>query len=356
MIVKLIDKTLRVMMKHFQKIFLSMSIAFFNSAITMEQAEVNALAAQMKHIDKAELHVHLGGAWPLHYIKSIAEPVQFEQVQDFIGKIEKGIEYKAAFGIFELLSKIVNTSKKVEEGVIALCQNLAADGVVYAEIRTGLKDLGSGLDGYMQTIKDALEKGCQNTRLKAGILLSLRRDTSAIMAHEVVTLAKKYYPHTVFGIDVSGISVQGNGDGIFDALKYAKELGLPITLHIGESAQETAEQQMKELQAIRPSRVGHCVHLCSEAWLWVKEHKTPIELCPTSAVRVMIKTYKDHPGLALLKQGYPVAICTDDPLIFNVSLSDECARVAQLQNLTIHDIKELQQKTMSYAFFNKITP
>ena len=37
----------------------------------------------------------------------------------------------------------------------------------------------------------------------------------------------------------------------------------------------------------------------------------------------MVREAAEHPGMGLLREDYPVAICTDDPLIFNTTLSRE---------------------------------
>ncbi len=308
-------------------------------------------AMEMKSIDKVELHLHLGGSWPLAYLKEVAEPAQCVQLTHLLDQIEQGVEYKNAFKVFDLLSKMVNTDKKVEDGVAALCKELAEDGVVYAEIRTGLKDLGSGHEGYLKAVLRGIERGCYQTRLQATVLLSLRRDTPAQVALQTVDLISKYCQQGVTGLDISGISVQGDGSSIVPAIKRAQELDIPITLHIGESPEEAAVQQMKELEMIRPARVGHCVHLCPEAKNWIEMRKIPIELCLTSALKVMmISELHEHPALKLLKQGHPVIICTDDPLIFRTSLSHECAQVAQIGGLTMNTMIRLQEKAYSYRF------
>ncbi len=336
------------------------SIGFSAAMSGMEDAVDNAVTDvlgdevdAMKAIKKIELHLHLGGAWPLDYLREIATPEQYEKLVAFLERFKGGMDYHECFQIFSLVGKIVDTDQKVEDGVVALCRALSADNVAYAEFRTGLKDLGSGLEGYLQAVLRGIERA--QVPLKVGILLSLRRDSSAGLAGQTVELVKKYRHHGVVGIDLSGDSVQGDGEAVFESLVQARECDIPVALHLGESPKESAEQQMKELQKINPSRIGHGVHLCQDAIDWIRERRTPVELCLRSAVLVgMIKDAAQHPALQLLRDGHPVIICTDDPLIFDTTLSQECAAVARLCELTVEDVARLQKQAKHYAFGQKI--
>ncbi len=335
-------------MKQFKKAFAIIGIYFFYlSCPLLAIVHSESSLMKLKKIDKVELHLHLGGSWPLEYLKEIAAPKQIEQLSKMLDQIDGGMDYQEAFQIFDLISKIVNTDKKVEDGVAALCKSLADDGVIYAEIRTGLKNLGSGLEGYLSAVLRGIERGCASTNLNADVVLSVRRDTSLQTVLQTIDLIKKYRDNGVVGLDVSGISIQGNGDTIFQGIDRIQETNIPITLHIGESQLETAEQQMKELQILKPTRVGHCVHLCTQAQEWIKERKIPVEMCLTSAVKVgMIANYDQHPALELLTEGHPVVICTDDPLIFRTTLSQECAKVVEIMNISVDAMMQLQEKAL----------
>jgi adenosine deaminase len=316
--------------------------------------QFNQCSEQMKNMQKSELHLHLGGAWPLEYLKEISQPQEFADLSLMLNQIQAGsVDYHTAFRVFSLISKIMHSDERVEDGVAALCKDLLRDNVVYAEFRTGLKDLGSGLEGYLAAVLRGIQRGTYETPLRVGVILSVRRDTHHFTAEETIDLALKYRNKGVVGIDVSGDSTQGDGKQIFSALIRAKENNLPITLHIGESKEETAAQQMMELFTIQPERIGHGVHLCEEGNRWIKEKKILVELCLTSAFKAgMISNESEHPALKLLLQGHPVAICTDDPLVFNTTLSEEYTRVAQLTGLSPEEIEELQKHIHIYNFFH----
>jgi adenosine deaminase len=317
-----------------------------------DQKELAALTKQIQKIDKVELHLHLGGSWPLSYLETIADPDDLLALTNLLSDIRQGMNYHEIFKVFGIVGKIVNTDKKVEEGVVALCENLAKDQITYVEIRTGLKDLESGLEGYLKSVLRGIQTAGQSMNIQVGFILSVRRNTPIDIVKETVELALKYRDQGIVGLDLSGDSTIGEGFSVQNELILAKEYGFPITLHIGESPKESKEQQLYELEKLSPERLGHGVHLCDEAIHWLKTHgEIPLEMCLSSAVMAgMISEHHLHPGLQLLMDGHPVVICTDDPLIFQISLSEECARTAQLTGKSVRDIVELQQQAKLHAF------
>jgi adenosine deaminase len=329
--------------------FLFLSTVLFSTLLGNPQLE--PLTEQMKNINKSEQHLHIGGSWPLSFLKEVATPEEYAALTGMIDQIQEGLDYHAAFQVFVLIGKIMNTEERIENGVAALCADLIRDQVTYAEFRTGLKNLGNGFEGYLESVLRGIEKGTAGTHLKVGLILSLRRDTTPKDAYKTIDLANAYAQKGVVGIDVSGDSTVGDVKNILPPLIYAKNLGLPITLHIGESKKESAELQMMELQTLQPQRIGHGVHLCIEAVEWIKSNQVLVEMCLTSALKTgMISEMSEHPALKLLLEGHPVSICTDDPLIFNTTLSQEYAYVGLITGLSPEAIEALQKETEKYHF------
>ncbi len=315
-------------------------------------AHLNELYEEAKPLAKSELHLHIGGSWPLNYLEKIAEPDQFLDLCHMLKKIQnREASYHEAFRAFTLVEKIVDSEEKVEKGVVALCEDLIQDNVVYAEFRTGIKDLGSGLEEYLQAVLKGIQKGTKDSSLQVGLVLSLRRNSSSFIAAETLRLTLKYRDQGIVGLDLSGDSTLGEGENIFPVFLKAKEQNFPITLHIGESPKEKAEQQILELTTLHPERIGHGVHLCDEAKQWIKDKQIPVELCLTSAIQAaMILNENEHPALQLLMNGHPVAICTDDPLIFNTNLSTEYARVASVTGLSVEELHRAQDMLLQHRF------
>jgi len=220
---------------------------------------------------------------------------------------------------------------------------LSPNQVTYAEIRTGLKNLGHGYEAYLNAVLD----GIKQSTFRAALLLSLQRNSSPEIAKLTVDLALKYRTSGVVGIDISGDSSIGQIERIIPELLRAKEGGLSIVLHMGESPNEI--DQLSLLETLHPNRIGHGVHLSEEARKWMKQHRTPLEICLTSSVLVqMIDRPDSHPGISYFQQGYPIVLCTDDPLLFSTTLSQEFLIAHQL-GFSLDELTQIAQNSFLYA-------
>lgn len=319
------------------------------SALMKTQKYINSLK-EIKRMPKTELHAHLGGAVPLEFLQKHCTGSAYDELLQQIERIKTGEDYSKAFNVFDLIGKILNTNERIEEAAYLFCQAQAADFVTLTEVRTGLKDLGTGFEGYLQAVLSGLKRGQKDFHVKVNLVLSLRRNTSAKDAQETVDLAIKYRNQGITGIDISGESTKGDCSTIFESIDLAKANGFPITLHIGEQSSENPEQQLKELSRIEPQRIGHAVHLCSQAKQWVDEKRPVIEACIKSALSVkMITSPAEHPAFDMLKKGHQVVFCTDDSTLFG-DHSSELAVAACLLDLPLTRIQAMQHEAQKYAF------
>lgn len=301
-------------------------------------------------IPKTELHIHLGGAIPLPYLLSIATPEQAATLQERLNWVQQRVPYRDVFSVFSCVSQIINTEEKLQNGTIALCRDLEADGVFYAEIRTSLKDLGHGYEAYLTSVLNGINQA-NSDQFIGKLILSLHRSSTPEMARTTIDLAIKYQTQGIVGIDISGDSTMGEIQNIINELIRAKEHGLFITLHIGEHPDETNQLQL--LQILQPERIGHAVHLTPEATEWIRQNRTPIELCLSSSYLCrFIENYHDHPALSLMREGHPITICTDDPLIFNTSPSKELSLFYDIAEITTEETVEIIEKSINFTFYD----
>jgi adenosine deaminase len=74
----------------------------------------------------------------------------------------------------------------------------------------------------------------------------------------------------------------------------------------------------------------------------LRERQVPLEVCPTSNVCLGVAPSLDeHPLPRLLDEGLYVTINSDDPPMFNTTLTDEYLRAAQILGCDIKTIEEL---------------
>lgn len=301
-----------------------------------------------KEMAKAELHLHLGGSYPLSFILENADDEQKKKMLECLDKIAHKVDYKDCFEIFGIISKIVNTNEKVQLGTYSLCRELQKDGVTHAEIRTGLKDLGSGFENYLLSVLSGMKKA-QASDFKSTLLLSVQRTSSPEAIASTIDLALKYRDWGVVGIDLSGDATVGKIEHLIPELMRAKANGLSLTVHLGEFKNDSDQELI--IEKLKPNRIGHGVHLSQKALHWALDNKIPVEVCITSSVLVsMIDNYTNCPWLAYALQGHPIILCTDDPLIFQITLSQEYQKLHNLKLFSKKQLKKIAADSFKYAF------
>lgn len=290
----------------------------------------------------------------MSYLESVGDPADVEALKTFLDQMSRkdSTDYHVCFQAFSLVGKIMNSLERIEDGTAALCRELVSDGVHYVELRTGIKSFNDcPYEDYVKAFLRGADKGCKGSSLEVKWLLSLKRNSSKELTNETLRLIKEYRQRGVVGIDISDDALLGDGSNILDIMKDVEELQIPIALHLGECRDETEEQQLRELNLLKPSRIGHGVFLCDKAKEIIFKERLPIEMCLSSAVQAhMVEKPQDHPALDLLKSGYPVVICTDDPLIFNTSHTTENELAMNILGYSLDQMKQLHDSALQHSF------
>lgn len=63
----------------------------------------------------------------------------------------------------------------------------------------------------------------------------------------------------------------------------------------------------------------------------------------------MIHDHTEHPGFDLFHSNHPIVLCTDDPLLFSTTLSQELMHAHRHWGLSIEEAKAVAAKAFEYA-------
>jgi adenosine deaminase len=305
----------------------------------------------LKSLPKYNSHCHLGGEIPITTLMKYASQQQIEALKNAMSEIASGKEYEKAFNIFPLINQIINTHEKLKEAASQTCQRFKLDNNQIVLMRTGLKILeNKDYEDYLKSVLDGIQEA-SSENFHTFLMLSLKRSSSWDMAKLTVDLALKYRKKGVIGIDISDISTTGNIKTIIPELLRAKENGLKIAVHMGESTEE--QDQMLIINSLEPDLIDHGVNLCEEAKEWIKNRNIPVTVCLTSAVATKMHTPNHfHPWIIEhLKSEHPIDLGTDDSTVFgNIFLTDEffklCSdfefeKIVQIANKSFERSKEI---------------
>jgi adenosine deaminase len=131
----------------------------------------------------------------------------------------------------------------------------------------------------------------------------------------------------------------------------AKSSGLGVTIHAGEWSGAGSVRDAVDI--LHTDRIGHGIRAIEDETLIEKliEYGTVLEVCPTSNVHSgVVADLGVHPLTALYRSGVKTTINTDDPLVSDITLSDEIEHVISETTLTLDDVKQ-QMLTAARAAF-----
>jgi adenosine deaminase len=146
----------------------------------------------------------------------------------------------------------------------------------------------------------------------------------------------------VVALGLGGPEVGNPPEKFQAAFDRACAAGLPSVPHAGETVgPESIWGALRVLDAVR---IGHGVRCLEDAALVeeLRARQMPLEVCPTSNVCLGVApSLGEHPLPRLLAAGLYVTLNSDDPPMFNTTLTDEYLAVAHALGWGAGDLEQL---------------
>jgi len=133
----------------------------------------------------------------------------------------------------------------------------------------------------------------------------------------------------------------------------AKEHGLKSAPHAGEIA--GPENIRSALHDLHADRIGHGVRAIEDPELvaWLAEKRIPLEVCPTSNLRLGVyPSMAEHPLRKLHEAGVPVTVNSDDPPLFGTTLTGEVELLETAFGFSREDIDAFMLRTVQCSFLS----
>jgi adenosine deaminase len=253
--------------------------------------------------------------------------------------------------------------------VAAECaEDLATDGVVYAEVRFAPElhvEAGLELDAVVEAVLEGFRVGTARAaehgrRIRVGCLLTAMRH--AARSREIAELAVRYRDLGVVGFDIAGAEAGFPPTRHLDAFEYVRQQNAHFTIHAGEAF--GLPSIWEALQWCGADRLGHGVRIMDDITLgadgtprlgllaaYVRDKRIPLEMCPTSNVHTgAAKSMADHPIGLLAELRFRVTVNTDNRLMSDVSMTSELTALADTFGYGWADLQWFTVNAMKSAF------
>ena len=219
------------------------------------------------------------------------------------------------------------------ERVAAECaQDLAADGVVYAEVRFAPElhiEQGLTTGEVLDAVLAGFARGSSGTDLMIYTICSAMR--TAALSRDIAELAVRNRDRGVVGFDIAGAEAGYPPSRHLDAFQYVMRENFHSTIHAGEAF--GLPSIWEALQYCGAARLGHGVRIVDDITgspgeeqlgrlaSYVRDRRVCLELCPTSNVNTGVcASVAEHPIGMLRRLRFRVTVNTDNRLMSNTSM------------------------------------
>jgi len=331
---------------------------------------------RIREAPKALLHDHLdGGLRPATIVDLAAEygydGLPTRDADELAAWIRRGADRKSLELYLETFAHTVGVLQERDAiiRVAAECaEDLAADGVVYAEVRyapelsteRGLtldEVVDANLEGFMLGSRAAAELGHE---IVMKMLVTAMRQ--AARSVEVAECAVRWRDAGVVGFDVAGPEKGYPPTRYLDAFEYIRRENFHITIHAGESF--GLPSIWEAVQFAGAERLGHGVRIVDDITTlpdgsvelgrlaaFVRDRRIPLEMCPTSNVHTgAAASVREHPFDLLRRLRYRVTVNTDNRLMSGVTLSSEFAALDEAFGIGLGEMEWLTINALKSAF------
>ena len=330
----------------------------------------------IKRAPKVLLHDHLDGGLRPQTVVELAQETGYADLPTtdaddlarwfaeaaYSGSLERYLEtFKHTVGVTQTADALRRVAREAAE-------DLAEDGVVYAEVRfapelhvaKGLNEnqvIDEVLAGFAEGQRTAAAAG---NRIRVGVLLTAMR--TATHARQIAELSVAYRDSGVVGFDIAGAEAGFPPTRHLDAFEYLSRENAHFTIHAGEAF--GLPSIWEAIQWCGADRLGHGVRIIDDIEIgpdgephlgrlaaYVRDRRIPLEMCPTSNVQTgAAESIERHPIGLLRRLGFRVTVNTDNRLMSGTSMSGEMGLLSEAFGYGLNDLQWFTINAMKSAF------
>ena len=309
-----------------------------------------------------ELHLHLDGSlrpktvWELAKEQNIKLPANtVDEVRDQMQVSEDCRTLEEYLTRFDLPLLVLQTREALERAAFELTEDLAKEGVTYAEIRFAPQLSIKGGMTQEQAVEAAIEgvkRGMeQYPSIRVGLILCcMRGEDNEEWNLQTVEAAKKYLGDVVCAVDIAGAESLYPTERFAPVFEKVREYGLPSTIHAGEAA---GPESMKTALAFGAKRIGHGVAAVEDPELVRRliEEQITLEVCVTSNYQTkVVPSIEAHPIRRLFNAGVRVTVNSDNRTVSNTNVRKELDILRNVFGFKEQEIEKMEEYAWEARF------
>ncbi|MCX4097244.1 adenosine deaminase [Nocardia sp. alder85J] len=347
--------------------------------------------ASIRRAPKAVLHDHLDGGLRPATVLELAAGCGYDQLPAtdaetlgnwFRDAADSGslVRYLETFAH---TVAVMQTPEGLRRVAREAAEDLAADGVVYAEVRFAPEqhlERGLTLDEVVEHTLAGFREGeeiaaAAGTPIRVICLLTAMRHAARSL--EIAELAVRFRQRGVGGFDIAGAEAGYPPTRHLDAFEYMRANNAHFTIHAGEAFGLPSIHEA--LAFCGCDRLGHGVRITDDIFdaqvssatpapegstvpdhsglrlglvaNYVRDKRIPLELCPSSNVQTgAVPSLDKHPFDLLARLRFRVTVNTDNRLMSDTDMSREMLKLVETFGYGWSDLERFTINAMKSAF------
>lgn len=293
----------------------------------------------------AELHLHLEGSLEASTLIELDPGVTPEEVS-------RRYQYRDFPQFIESYLWVIERLRRPGDYALAtrrLLERLEREGTRYAEITLSAAVITWRGQDLCATF-EAIREECARSPVEAHWIMDSVRQWGVEPAQRTAETAAQYAGRGVVGFGIGGNEQLGPVEWFADVFRYARDHGLRLTVHAGETVGADSVRNAVRLGA---ERIGHGIRAADDPELLaeLRERDIPLEICMASNIATgAVARLEDHPVRRIFEAGVPVVFGSDDPAMFHTSLAREFELARTVFGFTKEELGGIAENAWRYRF------
>jgi adenine deaminase len=318
--------------------------------------EQQSLAAFIRAVPKAELHLHIEGTLEPELLLALARrnrvPLRFRTVEE----VRRAYAFEGLQSFLDLYYEgagVLQTEQDFDDLAWAYLRRAASQGVRHAEVFFDPQthtERGVPMEVVVRGLAGALDRAREGLGLSTALIMCFLRHLGPGPAWRTLQEALPFRERIVaVGLDSSERGFPPRD--FAPVYERARAEGFRAVAHAGEEG--PPEYIWEALDLLQAERIDHGVRCAEDAALVERlaRERVPLTVCPLSNVRLRV-----FPDLAahnlkdLLERGLCVTVNSDDPAYFGSYVEDNYLAVEEALGLGRAGVARLARNSFEASF------
>lgn len=314
------------------------------------------LAAFVRDLPKAELHVHVEGTLEPELLFELAErnqvPLGYPDVETLRSAYEFA-DLQSFLDIYYQGAAVLLTEQDFYDLTVAYLERASADGVKRAEIFFDPQthtERGIPFDVFMPGFLAAVDGAEDRFGVSAGLIMCFLRHLPGEAATDTFLAAADYHDR-LLGVGLDSSEMDHPPESFAEVFRLAADTGLHRVAHAGEEGPPA--YIVGALDSLGVERIDHGVRAEEDERLIERlvEERIPLTMCPLSNLSLRVfDRLEDHNLKRLLDRGVVVTLNSDDPSYFGGYIADNYLASAEALGLDRSDLVNLARNSFEASF------